>query len=216
MICSFSMLNFFMPTWVNLFFHRTRLYMSPIGSLHLQDKLLRTYDYCNKLCTRYYIHFSIADQFCRAHDPLQNLVFVHHLFVMKLNMWTLFWTLVVFNLREIATQQISGYGPVDVAELNPLTLSWNQVNSQKFKLNHNFFECGQNSYEFVTWPQLPYIDIFCWYLVYLYGPDHLLILFKMAFTRYHWNVSIHYGLNCIPKLRFLKFFYDNFDYRSMN
>ena len=113
--------------------------MSPIGSLHLQDKLLRTYDYCNKLCTRYYIHFSIADQFCRAHDPLQNLVFVHHLFVMKLNMWTLFWTLVVFNLREIATQQISGYGPVDVAELNPLTLSWNQVNSQKFKLNHNFF-----------------------------------------------------------------------------
>merc|ERR1712001_485948 len=52
---------------------------------------------------------------------------VHHLFVMKLNMWTLFWTLVVFNLREIATQQISGYGPVDVAELNPLTLSWNQV-----------------------------------------------------------------------------------------
>merc|ERR1711899_637276 len=51
----------------------------------------------------------------------------HHLFVMKLNMWTLFWTLVVFNLREIATQQISGYGPVDVAELNPLTLSWNQV-----------------------------------------------------------------------------------------
>jgi hypothetical protein len=42
-------------------------------------------------------------------------------------MWTLFWTLLVFNLREIATQQISGYGPVDVAELNPLTLSWNQV-----------------------------------------------------------------------------------------
>ena len=69
---------------------------------------------------------------------------------MKLNMWTLFWTLVVFNLREIATQQISGYGPVDVAELNPLTLSWNQVNSQKFRLNHNFFVCGQNSYEFVT------------------------------------------------------------------
>merc|ERR1712156_1250791 len=34
---------------------------------------------------------------------------------------------VVFNLGEIATQQISGYGPVDVAELNPLTLSWNQV-----------------------------------------------------------------------------------------
>ena len=25
------------------------------------------------------------------------------------------------------SQQISGYGPVDVAELNPLTLSWNQV-----------------------------------------------------------------------------------------
>ena len=25
------------------------------------------------------------------------------------------------------TQQISGYGPVDVAELHPLTLSWNQV-----------------------------------------------------------------------------------------
>jgi hypothetical protein len=24
-------------------------------------------------------------------------------------------------------QQISGYGPVDLAELNPLTLSWNQV-----------------------------------------------------------------------------------------
>ena len=46
---------------------------------------------------------------------------------MKWNMWTLFWTLVAFNLREIATQQISGYGPVDVAELNPLTLSWNQV-----------------------------------------------------------------------------------------
>merc|ERR1712141_446402 len=53
--------------------------------------------------------------------------FSYHLFVMKWNMWTLFWTLVVFNLREIATQQISGYGPVDVAELNPLTLSWNQV-----------------------------------------------------------------------------------------
>ena len=57
---------------------------------------------------------------------------------MKWNMWTLFWTLVVFNLREFATQQISGYGPVDVAELNPLTLSWNQVMTQLFRLNHNF------------------------------------------------------------------------------
>jgi len=31
------------------------------------------------------------------------------------------------KLEPNFAQQISGYGPVDVAELNPLTLSWNQV-----------------------------------------------------------------------------------------
>ena len=30
-------------------------------------------------------------------------------------------------LQAVKGQQISGYGPVDVAELNPLTLNWNQV-----------------------------------------------------------------------------------------
>merc|ERR1719350_54409 len=37
------------------------------------------------------------------------------------------WLLAFLAFDLISAQQISGYGPVDVAELNPLTLSWNQV-----------------------------------------------------------------------------------------
>ena len=42
------------------------------------------------------------------------------------------WSIIALNFLAFFTepgytQQISGYGPVDVAELNPLTLSWNQV-----------------------------------------------------------------------------------------
>ena len=37
------------------------------------------------------------------------------------------WPLAFLAFDLISAQQISGYGPVDVAELNPLTLSWNQV-----------------------------------------------------------------------------------------
>ena len=44
-------------------------------------------------------------------------------------MWTLKALFLAFLVNKCATQQISGYGPVDVAELNPLTLSWNQVKS---------------------------------------------------------------------------------------
>ena len=47
---------------------------------------------------------------------------------MKWNSFALFLAL----LQAVKGQQISGYGPVDVAELNPLTLNWNQVG---FKLN---------------------------------------------------------------------------------
>jgi len=42
---------------------------------------------------------------------------------MKWNSFALFLAL----LQAVKGQQISGYGPVDVAELNPLTLNWNQV-----------------------------------------------------------------------------------------
>ena len=37
------------------------------------------------------------------------------------------WPLAFLAFDLISAQQISGYGPIDVAELNPLTLSWNQV-----------------------------------------------------------------------------------------
>jgi len=37
------------------------------------------------------------------------------------------WVVLITALVAVEGQQISGYGPVDVAELNPLTLSWNQV-----------------------------------------------------------------------------------------
>merc|ERR1712141_243434 len=40
--------------------------------------------------------------------------------------WNSF-ALILALLQAVKGQQISGYGPVDVAELNPLTLSWNQV-----------------------------------------------------------------------------------------
>ena len=40
-------------------------------------------------------------------------------------MWSLLLVLAFFEATK--GQQISGYGPVDVAELNPLTLNWNQV-----------------------------------------------------------------------------------------
>merc|ERR1712018_772712 len=46
---------------------------------------------------------------------------------LRMNMWTLKALFLAFLINKCATQQISGYGPVDVAELNPLTLSWNQV-----------------------------------------------------------------------------------------
>ena len=42
---------------------------------------------------------------------------------MKWNSFALFLAL----LQAVKGQQISGYGPVDEAELNPLTLNWNQV-----------------------------------------------------------------------------------------
>ena len=41
--------------------------------------------------------------------------------------WPLAFTVAFIGFDLIIAQQISGYGPVDVAELNPLTLSWNQV-----------------------------------------------------------------------------------------
>ena len=40
--------------------------------------------------------------------------------------WNSF-ALILALLQAVKGQQISGYGPVDVAELNPLTLNWNQV-----------------------------------------------------------------------------------------
>ena len=42
-------------------------------------------------------------------------------------LWPLAFTLAFMALGLTSAQQISGYGPVDVAELNPLTLNWNQV-----------------------------------------------------------------------------------------
>jgi len=41
--------------------------------------------------------------------------------------WLLAFPLAILTLDLTFGQQISGYGPVDVAELNPLTLNWNQV-----------------------------------------------------------------------------------------
>ena len=41
--------------------------------------------------------------------------------------WPLVFSVAFLALDLTFAQQISGYGPVDVAELNPLTLSWNQV-----------------------------------------------------------------------------------------
>merc|ERR1719367_2277555 len=41
--------------------------------------------------------------------------------------WSFFLAFFAAALGWSKGQQISGYGPVDVAELNPLTLSWNQV-----------------------------------------------------------------------------------------
>merc|ERR1711997_815222 len=45
----------------------------------------------------------------------------------KMVVWSLAFTVAFIGFDLISAQQISGYGPVDVAELNPLTLSWNQV-----------------------------------------------------------------------------------------
>ena len=42
-------------------------------------------------------------------------------------LWLLAFSFAFLALDLTIAQQISGYGPVDVAELNPLTLSWNQV-----------------------------------------------------------------------------------------
>merc|ERR1712001_303716 len=50
-----------------------------------------------------------------------------HLFCKKMVLWPLYFTLAFIAFDLTNAQQISGYGPVDVAELNPLTLSWNQV-----------------------------------------------------------------------------------------
>ena len=49
------------------------------------------------------------------------------------------WTILAFisALTAVQAQQISGYGPVDVAELNPLTLNWNQV--RKFREMNVYF-----------------------------------------------------------------------------
>merc|ERR1712086_1206975 len=45
----------------------------------------------------------------------------------KMVVWPLAFTVAFMALGLTGAQQISGYGPVDVAELNPLTLNWNQV-----------------------------------------------------------------------------------------
>ena len=45
------------------------------------------------------------------------------------------------------TQQISGYGPVDVAELNPLTLSWNQVGLNTYMPRYLDFRVPENTVE---------------------------------------------------------------------
>ena len=43
-------------------------------------------------------------------------------------------------LQAVKGQQISGYGPVDVAELNPLTLNWNQVHFNPILANFQLFD----------------------------------------------------------------------------
>merc|ERR1712001_271349 len=50
-----------------------------------------------------------------------------HLFCRKMVFWPLAISLAFIAFDLTNAQQISGYGPVDVAELNPLTLSWDQV-----------------------------------------------------------------------------------------
>ena len=50
--------------------------------------------------------------------------------------WPLAFTVAFMAFDLISAQQISGYGPVDVAELNPLTLNWNQVQRISYILNY--------------------------------------------------------------------------------
>ena len=52
---------------------------------------------------------------------------IHLLIKGKMVSWLLAFPLAILTLDLTFGQQISGYGPVDVAELNPLTLNWNQV-----------------------------------------------------------------------------------------
>merc|ERR1711976_149293 len=52
---------------------------------------------------------------------------IHLLIKGKMVFWLLAFPLAILTLDLTFGQQISGYGPVDVAELNPLTLNWNQV-----------------------------------------------------------------------------------------
>ena len=52
--------------------------------------------------------------------------------------WPLAFTVAFMVFDLISAQQISGYGPVDVAELNPLTLNWNQVQRLHTKLRKLF------------------------------------------------------------------------------
>ena len=71
------------------------------------------------------------DQFCALGTCVQRVTNTHFQNLNKM------WTFLAFVLavQAVQGQQISGYGPVDVAELNPLTLNWNQVRIQIFEFS---------------------------------------------------------------------------------
>ena len=62
---------------------------------------------------------------------------IHLLIKGKMVSGLLAFPLAILTLDLTFGQQISGYGPVDVAELNPLTLNWNQVRKYKYPYLHN-------------------------------------------------------------------------------
>ena len=72
------------------------------------------------------------DQFCALGTSVQRVTNTHFQ-LFKVKMWT--FLAFIWGLQAVQGQQISGYGPVDVAELNPLTLNWNQVRAQKFEFS---------------------------------------------------------------------------------
>ena len=68
------------------------------------------------------------DQFCALGTCVQRVVTNTHFWDWKVEVIMKWNCLAILALiQAVKGQQISGYGPVDVAELNPLTLNWNQV-----------------------------------------------------------------------------------------